>query len=31
MITDTLAGKRQLVIQATSLKPIAEPKNPYNY
>lgn len=31
MITETLANKRQLVIQATSLKPIAEPKNPYDY
>ncbi len=31
MITETLAGKRQLVVQANSLKPIAEPKNPYDY
>lgn len=31
MITETLAGKRQLVIEAKSLKPIAEPKNPYDY
>ncbi|HTL90268.1 MAG TPA: TIGR03943 family protein [Leptolyngbya sp.] len=31
MITETLAGKRQLVVQANSLKPIPEPKNPYNY
>jgi len=31
MVTETLADKRQLVIQATSLKPIAEPKNPYDY
>jgi uncharacterized repeat protein (TIGR03943 family) len=31
MITETLAGKRQLTIQATSLKPIDEPKNPYDY
>ncbi|OKH27125.1 TIGR03943 family protein [Chroogloeocystis siderophila 5.2 s.c.1] len=31
MATDTLVGKRQLTIQATSLKPIAEPENPYEY
>ncbi len=31
MITETLAGKRQLVIEAKSLKPIDEPKNPYDY
>ena len=31
MITETLAGKRQLIIQAKSLKPITEPKNPYAY
>ncbi|MBW4444440.1 MAG: TIGR03943 family protein [Plectolyngbya sp. WJT66-NPBG17] len=31
MITETLAGKRQLVVQANSLKPIPEPKNPYDY
>ncbi len=31
MITETLAGKRQLTIAAASLKPIAEPKNPYDY
>jgi uncharacterized repeat protein (TIGR03943 family) len=31
MITADFAGKRQLAIAATSLKPIAEPKNPYNY
>lgn len=31
MTTETLAGKRQLVIQATSLKPIPEPRNPYDY
>ncbi len=31
MITETLAGKRQLTIQASSLKPIPEPKNPYDY
>lgn len=31
MITENLAGKRQLTIQAKSLEPIAEPKNPYAY
>ena len=31
MITGTLAGKRQLVVQANSLKLIPEPKNPYDY
>ncbi|MBE9192817.1 TIGR03943 family protein [Gloeocapsopsis crepidinum LEGE 06123] len=31
MMTDTLAGKRQLTIQATSLTQIAEPENPYEY
>ncbi len=31
MTTETLAGKRQLVVQANSLKPIPEPKNPYDY
>ncbi len=31
MITENLAGKRQLTVQAASLKPIPEPKNPYNY
>jgi uncharacterized repeat protein (TIGR03943 family) len=31
MITETLAGKRQLTLAATSLKPIPEPKNPYDY
>lgn len=31
MITENLGGKRQLTIQASSLKPIPEPKNPYNY
>jgi len=31
MTTETLAGKRQLVIQAQSLKTIPEPKNPYTY
>jgi uncharacterized repeat protein (TIGR03943 family) len=31
MITENLGGKRQLAIQASSLKPISEPKNPYDY
>ena len=31
MLTETLDGKRQLTIQAKSLKAIPEPKNPYNY
>lgn len=31
MITETLENKRQLVLQATTLKPIEEPKNPYDY
>jgi len=31
MITADLEGKRQLTIQAKSLKPIPEPKNPYEY
>ncbi len=31
MITANLNGKRQLAIAAKSLKPIAEPKNPYDY
>ncbi|MBW4519590.1 MAG: TIGR03943 family protein [Scytolyngbya sp. HA4215-MV1] len=31
MITERLAGKRQLTIQAQSLKSISEPKNPYDY
>lgn len=31
MITETLSGKRQLVINANSIAPIPEPKNPYNY
>lgn len=31
MITETLDGKRQLTIQASNLKPIPEPKNPYDY
>lgn len=31
MQTETLEGKRQLVIVANSLEPIPEPKNPYSY
>ncbi|MBD2772100.1 TIGR03943 family putative permease subunit [Iningainema tapete] len=31
MITAELEGKRQLTIQAKSIKPIPEPKNPYEY
>lgn len=31
MITETLAGKRQLTVQAATLNEIPEPKNPYNY
>ncbi|MBW4620794.1 MAG: TIGR03943 family protein [Cyanosarcina radialis HA8281-LM2] len=31
MITETLNGKRQLTVEATALKPIPEPKNPYDY
>lgn len=31
MITETLNDKRQLVIQASSLKPIPQPANPYDY
>lgn len=31
MITETLAGRRQLTIAAQSIKPIPEPKNPYDY
>lgn len=31
MITDNLGGKRQLTIQASSLKKIPEPQNPYEY
>lgn len=31
MVTENLAGKRQLTIQASALKPISAPKNPYNY
>lgn len=31
MITETLDEKRQLTIQANSLKPISKPENPYSY
>jgi len=31
MITETLDNKRQLVLQASALKPIDEPQNPYDY
>ncbi len=31
IITETLQGQRQLVIKATQLKEIPEPKNPYDY
>lgn len=31
MVTQTLKDKRQLTIAATSLKKIAQPKNPYSY
>jgi len=31
MQTENLAGRRQLTIQSTSLQPIPEPKNPYDY
>jgi uncharacterized repeat protein (TIGR03943 family) len=31
MITQDLQNKRQLTIQATNLRPIQEPKNPYEY
>jgi len=31
MITESLVGKRQLTILASSIKQIAEPKNPYDY
>lgn len=31
MMTETLGGKRQLVIQAKSLKEIPKPTNPYDY
>lgn len=31
MMTDTLVGKRQLTIQASSLTQIPEPENPYEY
>ena len=31
MITQNLQNKRQLTIQASNLRPIQEPKNPYEY
>lgn len=31
MITESFGGKRQLAIQASSIKQISEPKNPYDY
>ncbi|MHC0063271.1 TIGR03943 family putative permease subunit [Nostoc sp. UIC 10890] len=31
MVTENLAGKRQLTIAATSLKKIPQPQNPYSY
>lgn len=31
MTTETLNSQRQLVIQATALKPVPQPKNPYDY
>ncbi|MDF5719799.1 MAG: TIGR03943 family protein [Rhizonema sp. PD37] len=31
MITETLSGKRQLTVAATSLKKIPQPKDPYSY
>jgi uncharacterized repeat protein (TIGR03943 family) len=31
MTTETLAGKRQLTLVAKSIKPIHEPKNPYDF
>jgi uncharacterized repeat protein (TIGR03943 family) len=31
MITETLNGKRQVVIEAKSIQPIPEPQNPYSY
>lgn len=31
MITETLDGRRQLVIEASSLKKISKPENPYDY
>ncbi len=31
MIATELGGKRQLTIQARSIKPIPRPKNPYEY
>ncbi|MGB8697895.1 MAG: TIGR03943 family protein [Thermosynechococcaceae cyanobacterium] len=31
MATETLNGKRQVVIQAATVQPISEPQNPYSY
>lgn len=31
MITETLDGRRQLTLQANTLKPVPQPKNPYDY
>ncbi|HEY9762664.1 MAG TPA: TIGR03943 family protein [Trichocoleus sp.] len=31
MVTDTLDGKRQLVIEASQVKDVPEPRNPYEY
>jgi uncharacterized repeat protein (TIGR03943 family) len=31
MATETLNGKRQIVIQAKTIKPMQEPQNPYSY
>ncbi|NJL10146.1 MAG: TIGR03943 family protein [Calothrix sp. SM1_7_51] len=31
MITENIAGKRHLAVEATSLKPIPQPQNPYSY
>ncbi len=31
MVTENLAGKRQLTIAATSIKKIPQPQNPYSY
>ena len=31
MITQDLQNKRQLTIQASNLRPIQEPQNPYEY
>jgi uncharacterized repeat protein (TIGR03943 family) len=31
MMTETIAGKRHLAVEATSIKKISQPKNPYSY